>query len=171
MLSVAGQFEIHVTSCTSNRISSKRNNDHARSEIISVWYYGLSLGAFWRGLAGYRQPPGELVIDLNSDDEMDLGTALLCADPKLKESLGLEGQNCLRVYNALTYYAANEHLKGRIVDGMVPVRLTEQDWKAVFAFCVIAKDQVEAKWPIRVIRRITAETAKVYPKVGGKREG
>jgi len=50
---------------------------------------------------------------------------------------------------------------GRVVDdAMVPVRLSEDDWKAVFAFCLIAKDQVQAKWPVRVMARIAAETSK-----------
>lgn len=103
---------------------------------------------------------------------MDLGLALLNADNDLKESLGLGGADFRRVYSALNDYAMQEHLKGRVVDdAIMPVRLSERDWKAIFAFCVIVKDQVREKWPSRVIGRIAAETAKVYPKVGGKRAG
>lgn len=132
----------------------------------------MSVSAFWRKLKGYRQPSGDLVIDLHSDDEMDLGVALLDADERLKQSLRLDGANFIRVYDALNYYSMQEHQKGRIVDNvMVPVRLSETDWKAIAAFCLIAKDQVSEQWPIRVVGRIAAETAKAYPKAGGPRPG
>ena len=124
----------------------------------------MTLRALWERLTGHRQRSGALVINLHSDDEMDLGMALLNADERLRASLGLDGANFLRVHRALTECAMQEFQKGRVTDDvMVPIRLSEQDWKAIFAFCLIAKDQIQAKWPIRVIARIAAETAKVYP--------
>lgn len=125
----------------------------------------MRIGALWRRLTGRERPSDTLVVQLHSDDEMDLSAALLRADSDLKASLGLDGPNFLRVHRALNEHSMREFRNGRVVDdAMVSVRLSKEDWKAVFAFCLIAKDQVPGKWPIRVIGRIAAETATVLPK-------
>ncbi len=121
----------------------------------------MTLSALWKKLNGYRQPPKYLILDLHSDDEMDLGLALLNADEEVIDKLGLGGANLVRIYSALGEYALQESRKGNVVgNAMIPVRMAVGDWEAISEFCLIAKDQFKEKWPLRVLARIAAETAK-----------
>ena len=130
----------------------------------------MIVGDFWRGLAGYTQPPGDLVIDLAGDDLFGLWEAIADVGEADLPALGWSMESRRKVLEALMEYPLARRKDGHIVENdRVPVRLTEQDWKTVLGFCSIAKRQVAEQWPAHVTLRILAATAQTYPVAGAPR--
>ncbi len=127
----------------------------------------MSMGAFWRRLTGYRQPHGELTVDLHCDDQMDLSVAFLHLSDAQLGQIGTDRAGRTRIMTALDAYALERHAQGVVIaDQMVPVRLSRRDWKVVYDFCRAANALIPRGWPLRVLARVTAEVMKDMTKAG-----
>lgn len=98
----------------------------------------------------------EIMLEINEmDAEKLVLTALFRAAPKTN-SRDWDLKSVTRLQMALSA-AQQRQTKGQIEAGMLPIALTERDWKAVGRLCLTLGENEEDKWARNIAHRIFAD--------------
>lgn len=117
--------------------------------------------AFWRKIAGYRQPADVLTIDIMGDDIEDLSMYLVSLPDAALRALRWSRDDRNRVFEAVNAHAMSRYKTRGDVDPenrLQPVTLPRADWRKLYRAVMAARKMSGAgKWPGRVALRLMAE--------------